>query len=162
MVPDSNSAADVAQLPQATPGPAASLPAFREKFGWLEKKWDDNRTFDKRWFVLRPDALYYYGQPEDVSAGKEAKVVHEATRGSGHTGKEAKGKLPLPQASLVPREEGKAPKPKLKMRWRDASHDRMLTLQAESVEEITEWMTCLDVAISLVTSVGGGAAGAVC
>ena len=56
-----------------------------------------------------------------------------------------KGRIPLEEAALlvyVQKAARKTPKPKLKLRWRgtvfgrDASHDRVLGLQAESMAEI--------------------------
>ena len=54
-----------------------------------------------------------------------------------------KGRIPLEEAALlvyVQKSGRKTPKPKLKLRWRgtgrDASHDRVLGLQAESMAEI--------------------------
>ena len=39
-------------------------------------------------------------------------------------------------------------KPKLKLRWRDECHDRVLKLQAEDLPTITEWQRCLEIALA--------------
>jgi hypothetical protein len=42
---------------------------FREKAGWFDQQWDVTRVgarTGRQWFVLRPDALYHYDNPEQV------------------------------------------------------------------------------------------------
>jgi hypothetical protein len=81
-----NQAAEPAQ-----PEPEQALIEFRPHEGWLGKRWDKSSgTADRRWFVLRPNALEYYKSPEDVKQGKGPK-----------------GRLPLENATLLPREQVK-------------------------------------------------------
>ena len=57
--------------------------------GWLGKRWDKGGGLaDRRWFVMRADALEYFKTPEDVAKGKDAR-----------------GRYPLKDAQVLPREE---------------------------------------------------------
>ncbi|ELR14314.1 PH domain containing protein [Acanthamoeba castellanii str. Neff] len=113
--PDHAAAAASSVLPDDTPSPAASPRQGKE--GWLTKQ-GSNRSWKKRWFVLREDGLHYYKSQSDETAA---------------------GVLSLSSAAVRPTVAARQPDYAFEI----LTKNRAYLLHADSEEDVEEWVALL-------------------
>lgn len=110
-----HAAAASSVLPDDTPPTAASPRQGKE--GWLTKQ-GSNRSWKKRWFVLREDGLHYYKSQSDETAA---------------------GVLSLSSAAVRPTVAARQPDHAFEL----LTKNRAYLLHADSEEDMEEWVALL-------------------